>query len=222
MALPPSLPRDKQQTPRLLRGSLFPGQKRRSRDGFLAPSSGPTREGGTGAAPPAHAWSHSGPGWGQGGPGGEGGSEPGGRGGRPASPEDGTGGGINTGGPGMPPRPAGPGGTSKARPLAVSAAGSLLGPWALGLGAAHWDRERKGVRSPSLSDGTGGHLSFGNPAFPKPPELPPQPGWERGGRGWSGLAAQEQQQRVPHRPGHRAAARAAGTGGDHMLMQTQG
>lgn len=63
---------------------------------------------------------------------------------------------INTGGPGTQLQAGRPGGTSKARPLALSAEGSLLGPWALG--TAHWDKEGRGVKTPSLPGGTGGRF----------------------------------------------------------------
>lgn len=112
--------------------------------------------GAEGTAPAVQAWSHGCPGWVQGGPAGDGGTEPGGRGAGQRAQRTAHMEAINTGGPGTQLQAGRPGGTSKARPLALSAEGSLLGPWALG--TAHWDKEGRGVKTPSLPGGTGGRF----------------------------------------------------------------
>ena len=48
------------------------------------------------------------------------------------------------------------------------------GPWALG--TAYWDREARGVRTPSLPDGKEATLSLGSLAFPSPQSHPCGPG----------------------------------------------
>lgn len=118
----------------------------------------------------------------------------------------------------------GPGGTSKARLLALSTEGCLSGLWGLGLGAAHWDKEGRGMRTPSLPDETGGDLSFGNLAFPKRLGLSPQPGLGEGHGEGAGqaLAGRGTAAAHPTPPWATGTAAGKGTGGDHMLMQTQG
>lgn len=203
-------------------GSLFPGQKR-SRGGFLCIPAGPdlggAGEGGTGDSSdcarlvpqlsrlgpgPARGWWHGA--WGQ---------RWQARGPRTAHMEA-----INTDRPGMSLQAGRPRWTSKARLLALSE-GSPLGPWALGLCVAHWDRESRGIRTPSLSDGTGGDVSFGNLAFSRPLELSPQP-WqgEWRGRGLPGRPGAAAAHPTPPRP--RSCRWGGGNWGDHMLMQTQG
>lgn len=138
-----------------------------------------------------------------------------GRDGKPVGSEDGT-----CGGQACHSRLVGPGGTSKARLLALSTKSSLLGPWTLGLGVAHWGRQGRGVRTLSLPDGTGGNLSFGILASPKPLEL--SPGWGRGrglARPWQARKQQQQQRPTTLGPGDCGWGRGWG---DLMLVQTQG
>lgn len=91
----PLFPAQRQAADTLAPSGEFISRSEEEKQGWVPvhPSPGLNWEGGTGAAPTTHAWSHSCPGWVQGGPAQDGGLEPGGRGGRPASPEDGTGGG---------------------------------------------------------------------------------------------------------------------------------
>lgn len=112
---------------------------------------------------------------------------------------------------------AGPGGTVRLGRW-LSAEGSL---WGLCAGVVPTGTDKaEALRTPSLSDGTGGDLSFGNLAFPKRLELSPQP---RLGRG-TGPAGQEAAAAVPHCPGALGPGNCGwgGDRGDHMLMQTQG
>lgn len=77
------------------------------------------------------------------------------------------------------------------------------------------------MRTPGLPDGNGGNFSFGKLAFPQPLEPSAQP-WPGEGAGQA-LAGGGGNSSTPHTPPRATGtADGAGTGGDHMLMQTWG